>query len=347
MSTADPNPTPTTPTPGPTPADAATPPPSPRNPQGLRLPAADPAESSAVAGPRREVEVGHAPSSSVVLARGVVAAARARGTTTAPRLPDVDLVLRGIHPDPERLTAYQQEVGEAVTDVLPSGFLHVLAFPLGTAMMARADFPLPALGMVHVANRAEVLRAVRLGEELTGRLHAERLAPHRRGVTVDLVAELAVGDDVVWRGVSTYLAKGVRLPDADAPPVPDRAPFSPPTPTGQWRLGRDVGRRYAAVSGDHNPIHTNPVAAKVFGFPRPIAHGMYTAARALADVGVARGDAYVWEVEFASPVLLPSTVSVRVAADDAGPAAGAGGFRFTGWSRSGKVHLTGAVRPLP
>lgn len=347
-----------TPAPGPTPTNTTSPttpttptsptsptsPASPTNPSSgrdVRAERTDIDQNPEVGGGgRREVEVRGAPSSGVVLARGLAQAAQRRaGTAPTPRLPEVELVMRRIRPDADRLTAYQQLVGEAVGDVVPAGFLHVLAFPLGTAMLARPDFPLPVIGMVHVANHVELRRPVLLGEELDAHLHAERLAPHKRGATVDVVAELAVGGDVVWRGVSTYLAKGVRLPDADAPDAGERPTFVPPTPTGQWRLGRDVGRRYATVSGDHNPIHMSALAARAFGFPGPIAHGMYTAARALADVGVGRGDAYTWEVEFASPVLLPSTVSVRVAPDDAG-------FTLAAWSRTGKLHLTGTVRPL-
>jgi len=111
-------------------------------------------------------------------------------------------------------------------------------------------------------------------------------------------------------------------------------------PTGQWRLDGDVGRRYAAVSGDRNPIHLSALSAKPLGFPRAIAHGMYTASRALADVGAARGEAFTWTVEFAKPLLLPGTPAVRVA--HAGD-----GFAYTVWHpRTGKVHLSGAVTPL-
>lgn len=288
---------------------------------------------------RDVVDVERMPSTGALLARGVAQAAASRGRTGG-ALPTVELVTRGIRPDAERLTAYQELVGEPVNDVLPAGFLHVLAFPLGIAMMARPDFPLPALGMVHVSNRVEQRRAVVLGEELEARLRVERLAAHRKGTTADFVAEITAGGEVVWRGVSTYLARGVRLHDA-APDETERRSFTPPRLTAQWRVGRDVGRRYADVSGDRNPIHTSWVGARAFGFPRPIAHGMYTAARALADVGpAARGEAYRWDVEFATPVLLPSTVAVRVVPDDAG------GWALAAWSRSGKPHLTGTVRPL-
>lgn len=151
------------------------------------------------------------------------------------------------------------------------------------------------------------------------------------------MTEVSTDGSVAWRGVSTYLARGVFLSGS----VDESSePFVPPTPTGRWRLGADTGRRYAAVSGDRNPIHLTALSAKAFGFPRAIAHGMYTASRALADVGAARGDAFDWSVEFVKPVLLPGTVTVRIARDGEG-------FAFAGWDvRSGKPHLTGSVSPL-
>lgn len=265
-----------------------------------------------------------------------------RAATTRHReiraLPPLIVVREGIRADPERLAAYAQLVGEPVRDELPAGFVHVLTFPVVAALLTHPGVPLPLLGLVHLANRVEHHRAIGADEPLGVTVHLEALRAHRRGAVVDVVAEVSADDAVVWRGVSTYLAKGAVAGGATTP-VADHPTFVPPTPTGLWRLPRDVGRRYAAVSGDHNPIHTSVAAARAFGFPRPIAHGMFTAARALADVGVARGGAYAWDVEFASPVLLPSTVSVRVAPDDAG-------HTFVGWSRSGRLHLTGSVRPL-
>ena len=182
------------------------------------------------------------------------------------------------------------------------------------------------------------MRPLRLGDVLDVRATATDLRAHRSGTQVDLVTEVSVDGAVAWRGVSTYLARGVHLAGSvdDSP-----APFVPPTPTGRWTLGGDVGRRYAAVSGDRNPIHLSALSAKALGFPRAIAHGMYTASRALADVGAGRGDAFEWSVEFVKPVLLPGTVTVRIARSP-------DGFTFAGWdARSGKPHLTGSVTPLP
>jgi acyl dehydratase len=267
------------------------------------------------------------------------AAARLRRSGPVGALPEVTYRLTGVRPDPDRLTAYQHLIGEPGTDELPAGFVHVLAFPLATALMSRDDFPLPLLGAVHLANRVEQHRPLRLGETLDVRTWAQDLRPHRKGAQVDLVAEVRADGDVAWHGTSTYLAPGVRLgeePPADAEPRPA---FVAPEPTGRWRFDADAGRRYAAVSGDVNPIHLAALPAKALGFPRAIAHGMLTAARLLAAVGPARGDAFGWDVEFAAPVLLPSTPAVRVARD------ADGGFGLTLWdARRERLHVAGSVR---
>ena len=296
-------------------------------------------------------------------ARGFAASARlaaAGRAGRAPRtLPDVAYLAAGIRADADHLTAYQHLLGESASDVLPAGFVHVLAFPVATALMVRPDFPLPLVGMVHLANLVTQLRPVSLGDLLDVRAFAQNLAPHRLGTQVELVTEVRVaGADhdvsagpVAWRGVSTYLAKGVRLgsertADADAD-ADKRTPFVPPVPTGQWRLAADTGRRYAAVSGDRNPIHLSALTAKALGFPRAIAHGMYSASRALAVVGAARGDAFTWAVEFAKPVLLPGTVTVQVAPDTGRSADDGTPYAYAGWNaRTGKPHFTGGVRPI-
>ena len=107
---------------------------------------------------------------------------------------------------------------------------------------------------------------------------------------------VSVDGEVAWRGVSTYLARGLFLL-GEGRRRPLGAVRAARRPTGRWALAADAGRRYAAVSGDRNPIHLSSLAAKAFGFPRAIAHGMYTASLALAAVGAARGDAFDWSVD--------------------------------------------------
>ncbi|MBI9115737.1 MaoC family dehydratase [Sanguibacter suaedae] len=279
-------------------------------------------------------------------------------------LPDVTYRVADVVADPARLLAYQRLLGEPADDLLPAGFVHVLAFPVAMAVMVRPDFPLPVAGMVHLANAVRVERPVHVDEHLEVRAWAEDALPHRKGTQVDLVTEVSArtgaGDEreVVWRGVSTYLAKGVgAAPSAVAPEVSDDAAGTSVRssaerfPTGRWTLDAGIGRRYAAVSGDRNPIHLSGLTAKAFGFPRAIAHGMYTAARALAESDAGRPGAdgrgaYDWTVEFAKPVLLPGRVAVAIEPTTSPDAGGRRAFRYAGWdAKSGKEHFTGGVTP--
>jgi acyl dehydratase len=132
------------------------------------------------------------------------------------------------------------------------------------------------------------------------------LRPHSKGRLVDVLTTATIDGDVVWQEVTTLLARG-RGGDKEtsAPPL---AGVEAPEGVVHWTLGGDLGRRYGAVSGDRNPIHLYPITAKAFGFPRNIAHGMWTKAHALAALQNKLPSAFTIDVEFKKPILLPSTV---------------------------------------
>lgn len=259
------------------------------------------------------------PSIGAAFGKGLVGGVGRRSSGAARGLPGHRLVVNGVEQDVRRLADYCEVTGSVLADTVPATWLHVLTFPLHVSLMAGPDFPFPMMGMVHVANTMTQHRPVRVSEELTLSAWADTLAPHRKGHTVDLVGEIRVGDEVVWEGRSTYLAKS-KAPAApgEAAPATDRGEGHgiPEVELATWRLPADLGRRYAKVSGDVNPIHLSSVSAKAFGFPRAIAHGMWSHARALAALQPRLPGAFTVDVRFGKPVLLPSTVVLRGSAVD-------------------------------
>lgn len=283
------------------------------------------------------------PAMAPLIARAAVTAVGRPGVRG--ELPGRRVMLTGVQQDVERLAAYARVCGFTLRDRVPPTWLHVLTFPLQVHLMAGRDFPFAMAGMVHVANEMSLLRPVRVGERLTLSTVAAGMRPHRSGVTVELVGQARVGDEPVWHGSSSYLVKGQRLPvprdEAEAEPEPADDLDAPlVTPSARWRLHGGLGRDYAAVSGDVNPIHLNPLAAKAFGFPRTIAHGMWTHARALAALESRLPEAYEVAVRFRKPVLLPTTVTFGTTQEG-------GEHRFLVASTDGsREHLIGRVRPL-
>lgn len=302
--------------------------------------------------PLTETRLSEIPALGKLYVGAVGAAAKARlSSAEAPQtLPAARHTVRGATVDLERLADFQRLVLHSASDYLPSGFVHTFAFPVAMSLMARDDFPLPLLGMVHLRNSAEHLRPIHYAEPLTVTAWAENLSGHRAGTSVELIAEVSAADGggtaVVWRGRSTYLAKGVFLPRLDRPGVRTPRPdFSPPQPTAMWRLGADAGRNYAMVSGDFNPIHLSRLSAKALGMKRSLAHGMYLASRVVADIVQNRQEPYEWTIDFDSPVFLPATVALSIT--DSEGKDGYTGSTFVGWNqRSLRRHFAGSVRPL-
>ncbi|ALL75091.1 dehydratase [Pseudonocardia sp. EC080610-09] len=254
-------------------------------------------------------------------------------------LPAREIVRRGITVDPGHLADYARVCGFRVGDALPVTYPHMLTFPLQVVLMAERSFPLALPGMVHVANRITVHRAVAPSETLDVRVYADRFTAHAKGAQVDLIGVVSAGGEVVWEGRSTYLARGAKAPAGAA--GEDIAEPAAPTGTASalWRIPGDTGRRYAAVSGDVNPIHLHPLTTKAMGFPRAIAHGMWTAAHAAASLEGRIPDACTYDVVFRKPVLLPATAELVTERD----ANGAWGLAVRSAKKAEKLHLIGRI----
>ena len=279
----------------------------------------------------RTIELDATPTLGPVLAKAAATGFARKGRT----LPDVRVVQRGVKVDQGALAAYDQVCGFPVTHLLPATYLHVLVFPLQVTLMADKEFPFPLMGSVHLSNTITQHRRVGALEVLDLEVGIENLRPHFRGAQADLVSTIKVGDEVVWAETSTYLFRGQKVPGevpskSDEPEPADGAGVT-------WALTADLGRRYAAVSGDVNPIHMHPLAAKALGFPTTIVHGMWSKSKMLAAVENRLPEKYTVSVEFKKPVLIPG--KVRFIADEA----------ENGWdlvlraARKDTVHAVGSV----
>lgn len=256
------------------------------------------------------------PSTAPLLVQAALTAKLPRGDS----VPDRTLVVEGVQVDRGRLAAYQRLTGYAVDDTLPQPYPWVLAFPVQTALMARRDFPVPLPGMVHLSNRVTTHRRLDAADPLTLSVTAGALRPHKRGRTLDVRLEAHVGDELAWECDSVYLSRGRGTDDAPRATTPPAVPEG--TAVARWRLPEDLGRSYAGVSGDVNPIHLYALSARAMGFPHQIAHGMWTCARTLAALGrtsLGPSSSSVW---FTRPVFLPSTVELVVDRHEDGVTAG-------------------------
>ena len=265
-------------------------------------------------------------------------------------IPEIELTLPSVHADAEQVAAYARVCGFVLRDTLPPTYPHVLAFPLHMAVMADGSFPFGAVGLVHVENTITQQRPIGIGEELEIKVKPTKLVPHPKGRTFSLQTKVKSGNRIVWESTSTMLRRGGN-PSATGNPAADgtKAGHSDTVSAhrhpeealanAEWRLGGDLGRRYAAVSGDRNPIHMHSLTAKPLGFPRAIAHGMWTKARCLAAIESRLPDAFEVGVR-CKPILLPGKVEFASATDG-------DEIRFAVRdAKRGTPHLDGRMEPL-
>ncbi len=253
-----------------------------------------------------------------------------------PSLPDLAVHVPGVNVDPEHLAQYDEICGFAASGELPITFPHVMAGALHLHLMTQKPFPFPLLGLVHIRNQIRQTRPLLADERLDLDVRIGQSRDVRQGIEFDLLTDASVDGEVVWTEASTILHRipGPRGPVQRAPGVTAAL-----TQYKKFAAPADIGRRYAAVGRDYNPIHLAPWSAKLFGFKRHIAHGMWSLAHCAAllqdELGQAPSEL---SVQFKQPLFLPGRAALKF-----GVSASGVDFALLA-AGSDKTHLSGTLR---
>jgi len=259
-------------------------------------------------------------------------------------VPDRTVTVDDLRIDRTNVAEYAAVTGLHYGTAVPLTYPFVVTFPAVMSLVTGFDFPFSAVGSVHVENHITRYRPIAVTDAVGVRVHAENLREHRKGLMVDLVSAVSVGNDLAWHQVTTFLHQQ-RTSLSGEPKPPARKRPKPPPPGAVLRMTAPAIRRYAAVGGDHNPIHTNRIAARLFGFRTVIAHGMFSAAAVLANIEARLPQAVRYSVRFGKPVLLPATAGLYI--DKCPDGTGAAGWDISLRNvAAGYPYLTGEIRAV-
>lgn len=259
-------------------------------------------------------------------------------------VPDLELVLDDVRVDQEHLARYCRVCGYRPGDELPLTYPHVVAFPLHLALLTHRRFPFSAVGLVHMANEITRRRPIKRGEILCLRVHLTSLEPHPRGQSFQIVTEAGAGGQLVWQERCTIIHRGEDETASDEGSSEDEDAGGEAPADEVWAVPRSTGFRYALASGDHNPIHVHPIAARISGLPGVVAPGMWTKARALASMRDRLPAAATAAVEFRRPIVLPAEAAF-VTQSEEGTRGEDGTRAFSVRDPgSGKPYLVGTLR---
>ena len=237
-----------------------------------------------------------------------------------------------------RLRAFQRMMRAPMQDV-PLTWIHVLATPLHTAIAADPRFPVSPLGIVHVHQTVERLAPLSPSDMVDLDVTLLPSIPTDRGLEVRIETVARRRGQVVWRGETLALQRAKRSPATPRPTPKPANTFADAVPSSRRTIAvpANTGRRYSRVSLDINPIHLGALAARPFGFPRAVVHGMWTVAEAVATLAPSSDAPLRLNVAFKKPILMPATVVFEQFED--------GRWQVRSADRT-LVHVVGQLEPL-
>lgn len=239
------------------------------------------------------------------------------GKLNKTQLPTATYSVENLSIDHDNLADYRKICGFANNSYVPATYFAVLSQSLQMNMMVKEPFPFAMLGLVHIHNNVTQFRRIKDTANFKMTVKFDNLKEHDKGKQFDFVTHVYENDELVWQGVSTYLSRQKKPRTAKKTAEISEKPTLDENDLHQfWQVSEDIGRRYAFVSGDFNLIHLHPLSAKAFGFPKAIAHGMWTKAKCLAQLDDLP-NAFSCNVDFKLPVFLPSEVEFIAKYDNA------------------------------
>lgn len=261
-------------------------------------------------------------------------------------LPEATYSVNELQLNQKNLQDYRRICGFADNGQVPSTYFSVLSQSLQMNMMVDEAFPFAMLGMVHINNSVTQYRRIEDSEVFSIKVSFANLRDHDKGKQFDFVTEVYSAEELVWEGTSTYLSRQ-KTDSSKKETKPKTVNVKPQAKKEDlhsiFEVPEDIGRRYAAISGDFNLIHIHPVTAKAFGFPKAIAHGMWSKAKCLSLMDLP--EAYTVNVAFKLPIFLPS--EVELIAENMTDLQKSDRVEFDLYSaKNDKPHLAGTIKKL-
>lgn len=246
------------------------------------------------------------PSSSQTLLKALGTAFKSPGKVV-PDLPTY--VLDNLRPDLKRLDAFNRMFGYS-GQYVPSTYWHTRLFGVRILLAAQRNFPFPLPGMVHFTDTIRQHETVLPTDALRMECHLGQFLTHEKGTAFETLTKLYRDNRLVWEEntVNLYLGK-IQLGDTEYAGH-EFAELQNPQEE-QLHIPGNMGRKYARICGDYNPIHVSTLGAKLFGFKRKLMHGWYGLNKILAQHPEKMSAPHEVYAAFKKPLFLPGDVLIK------------------------------------
>lgn len=307
-------------------------------------------------GEPRYITIGRSPGTAAISLRSLMKIpGRLQGLLTSEcerTLAPIEVTQIGVRINPAHLTKFRNVCGSPSNGLMvPPAYPECLFLgPMAEAVHSDG-FPFSPFGLIHTQQRIVLLRPIDPGETLDLSCRLVEVRETIRGFEIDFALRVDTAGSEVWNGTTTVLSRNKQVRSGrgsgrsktlQTPWIQNEEPFQ----SVRIQVPEDTGRRYAAASGDWNPHHLYAATARLLGYRRPIAHGMWTFARTLAAIEAQRPFVFPSEVNasFKRPVFMPAEIEIRLL-DGQMQGDNARSVRFeVRDAHSGELHMIGFMQ---
>ncbi len=228
------------------------------------------------------------PSSVYTLILGAIIKRKHDRDRCKPEMPVAGIYRKGVTVCRNHLHRYNEICGIHDKDSISAMYPLTLVYPMALRLISRKPFPLKMFSMLNKRTRIQIVRKLRCDDVFDLMTDIDTTRVTEKGIEVDIVSSVMVGNDVIWKSINTFFFRG-RFGTAD-PEIPGRlGRFDKPDMSETWYLRSENGFHYARLSGDSNGLHYSSRYAKMMGFKRDFIQPMFISETCLAHLG-GKGD---------------------------------------------------------
>lgn len=222
--------------------------------------------------------------------------------------------MENITPDPENLSRYREVCGLKNDGKIPVLYPHVLASPVYMHLLSHKEFPIPLIGSLHLRNHIICHRPIDEREPLTLEVTTGDKRIVKQGIEFDFTILLSSHGERLWESITTWLKKGdYGAAHAQSPHADIIKPIYNGVEHAESYIPKEIGKRFARITGDYNPIHISKYAAPLFGLKRDVAHAMWVCADTIRQLPRHKKESPLRvDLAFKGPLFLDSRYLVKI-----------------------------------
>ena len=229
-------------------------------------------------------------------------------------LPNIHGQWQNLTPDTDNLNRYREACNLRDDGMIPILYPHVLASPLYMNILTHQKFPIPLLGSLHLRNHIIHHRPIRENEIFTMDINLGEKRIVKQGIEFDFTILLSNGRERLWESITTWIQKGKFGNSYTQSPYAGLIqPITDGEKHAESYIPKNIGKKFARITGDYNPIHVSRFMAPFFGLKRDVAHAMWVCADAIARLPKLNEHApRRVDLAFKGPLFLDSTSTITI-----------------------------------